>query len=248
MTSQTARRLLRLNRDFYREFAGEFSATRARLAPGTLRALRLCGNAASLLDVGCGDGRVGRALRDALVPNSILCYRGVDFSPRLLRMADLRARDFASVTADLSGPGWKRHPALEGMRFDCAVCFAVLFHIPGARRRARLLREIRELLAPGGRAVISVWQFLHLPRLRKRVIPWEAVGLSQNDVEAGDLLVDWRRGGRGLRYVHHFSEEELLALCRGAGFSVDQTYRSDGESGDLSLFAVLSDPPRPTPR
>jgi hypothetical protein len=32
------------------------------------------------------------------------------------------------------------------------------------------------------------------------------VGLSANDVDPGDYLLDWRSGGEGLRYIHHFSE------------------------------------------
>ena len=54
----------------------------------------------------------------------------------------------------------------------------------------------------------------------------------------GDYLLDWRRDGNGLRYVHHFNEEELAALASDSGFSVLETFNSDGESGNLGLYQV----------
>jgi hypothetical protein len=78
-----------------------------------------------------------------------------------------------------------------------------------------------------------------VPRLRKKIVPWRELGMRRRDVDRGDLLLDWRRGGRGLRYVHHFQPDELVGLCRLAGFEVTETYASDGATGDMSFFVVL---------
>ncbi len=66
----------------------------------------------------------------------------------------------------------------------------------------------------------SNWQFLNSPRLRKRIQPWTRAGLTADQVDPGDYLLDWRRGGEGLRYVHHFSPEELAELAAETGFRV----------------------------
>jgi hypothetical protein len=97
---------------------------------------------------------------------------------------------------------------------------------------------VRGLLTPKGRFVHSNWQFLNSERLRKRVHPWEEIGLSDSEVDPGDYLLDWRRGGFGLRYVHHFSEKELTALAAETGFGVVETFYADGETGDLGLYQV----------
>ncbi|HEY4691544.1 MAG TPA: class I SAM-dependent methyltransferase, partial [Anaerolineae bacterium] len=123
--------------------------------------------------------------------------------------------------------------------FDVAVCFSMLHHIPGARRRLRLMQAIRSVLKPGHRCAVSVWQFLHVPRLARKVVAWSEIGLQPGDVDAGDYLLDWRRGGRGLRYVHHFEEAELTDLCRRAGFDVVETFRSDGQTGNMGLYILL---------
>ncbi len=233
MRTSTARQLLRLNREFYDAFAADFSASRSRLQPGIMRALAALRPYHSLLDVGCGDGRVLAAGRRS-APG--IRYVGVDFSRQLLRRAPTSPRcDF--IHANLASPGWAaRLP--KGLA--AAVCFSLLHHIPGPRRRLRLLREINAALQPAGRCALSVWQFLQLPRLRRKIVPWEQIGLPQAAVDPGDYLLDWRRGGHGLRYVHHFAADELNALCMRAGFHVDESFRSDGESGALGLYLLLS--------
>jgi hypothetical protein len=57
-------------------------------------------------------------------------------------------------------------------------------------------------------------------------------------VEQGDYLLDWRRGGLGIRYVHHFSAEELARLAADSGFRIIESFDSDGKEGDLSLYQV----------
>jgi len=57
-------------------------------------------------------------------------------------------------------------------------------------------------------------------------------------VDAGDYLLDWRSGGEGLRYVHHFGEAELRELAATTGFQVKEVFYSDGETGNLGLYQV----------
>jgi SAM-dependent methyltransferase len=127
---------------------------------------------------------------------------------------------------------------LQLSTFNLAFAFAVLHHIPGRERRVQLLCTVRELLAPDGRFIHSNWQFLRSERLRGRIHPWGEVGLSDAEVDPGDYLLDWRRGGFGLRYVHHFSEDELASLAAESGFRVLETFYADGETGDLGLYQI----------
>ena len=165
-------------------------------------------------------------------------YVGVDRSVALLARARAgpEAATLQLVEADLLTPAWvdALTPPEDG--FEAVVLFSTLHHVPCARRRRSLLGEIAALLAPEGRWAISVWQLLHLERMRRKIRPWSDAGIDEAELEPGDLLVDWRRGGRGLRYVHHFEPEELAELCEQAGLLVQEQYRSDGHSGDLGLY------------
>jgi tRNA (uracil-5-)-methyltransferase TRM9 len=120
--------------------------------------------------------------------------------------------------------------------FDYALAFAVLHHLPGESTVIQLLMQMRSLLAPGGKFIFSVWQFLNSPRLRQRILDWSEIGLAESQVEPGDYLLDWRRGGQGLRYVHHFTSDELQRLAIRCGFCCVDEFLSDGKGGNLSLY------------
>jgi hypothetical protein len=118
------------------------------------------------------------------------------------------------------------------------TAFAVLHHIPSKEIRLDILRAIHGLSAEDGRFVLSNWQFLNSEKLKARVKPWKEVAIRESEVDAGDYLLDWRSGGVGLRYVHHFSESELSRLAQESGFIVLETFYSDGETGNLGLYQL----------
>jgi SAM-dependent methyltransferase len=232
----TIARLLDLNRTFYQTFATQFSITRQRLQGGVLRILETIQPEASVLDLGCGNGELARALarRGHQGP-----YVGLDLSAGLLAEARRNAPEHMPITfiqADLAAPGWELR--LPAAAFEVILAFAVLHHIPGAQLRRQILRQVWAQLSPAGRFVHSEWQFLNSPRLRARLQPWEKCGLTAAEVDPGDYLLDWRRGGQGFRYVHLFTISELATLAAETGFTSLETFFSDGEEGKLGLYQI----------
>lgn len=229
-------RLLTLNEQFYQTFALQFSQTRQRLQPGVRRLLPVLLNQASLLDLGCGNGELVRTLARLRFSGH---YTGLDFSADLLRLAQQglpEGFDASFVQANLARPDWEAQ--LPRARYAAILAFAVLHHLPGMALRRDLLERVRQLLSPGGLFLHSNWQFLRSERLRARLQPWSKAGLAEEQVEPGDYLLDWRQGGSGLRYVHHFSEAELAHLAAETGFRIQESFSSDGRHGDLSLYMV----------
>lgn len=252
MDSDTINRLIELNRQFYQSFAAPFSETRRRLQPGVRRLLQDVAPQADILDLGCGNAEVLIELRKT---GHRGLYAGVDFSLPLLTIASTPGLDIpiivapaadSSITmalqeqrscffeADLSRNGWD--DPLGERKFQIVVGFACLHHIPGESNRAQLLRSVYNRLHPGGSFWLSVWQFLNSVRLKRRLQPWELVGLAPDQVDPGDYLLDWRHGGYGLRYVHSFGAQELTELAEKTGFQVETAFYSDGEGGKLSLY------------
>jgi hypothetical protein len=90
----------------------------------------------------------------------------------------------------------------------------VLHHIPSDEIRLEILRTVHDLLAEGGKFIHANWQFLNSEKLKARIKPWEDAAVSESDVDAGDYLLDWRSGGQGLRYVHHFTEADVEGETR----------------------------------
>jgi 2-polyprenyl-3-methyl-5-hydroxy-6-metoxy-1,4-benzoquinol methylase len=237
MDSSTAQRLLALNRDFYERFGADFSATRQRLQPGVTRILETLRGDESILDLGCGNGELARTLARRGQRGS---YLGLDFSLFLLREADSSPEGFSArfLAMDLTQLSVFSDQLSVADGWSVVTCFAVLHHIPSRELRFRLLGMVNKLLAPSGRFIHSNWQFLNSAKLRRRVQPWERAGLTASDVDEGDYLLDWRRGGEGLRYVHQFSEEELAELAESTGFRVVESFHSDGEGGRLGLYQM----------
>jgi len=237
MRPEIAKRLIELNRKFYTDFGESFSATRGRIQPGVRRIIDSLDGDETILDLGCGNGELARTL----ARNGHLgAYLGLDFSLPLLADAESVPEGFNVEfrETDLTQlPVISNQLSVTG-HWKLITSFAVLHHIPSKDLRLNLLKTIHELLAEDGLFIHSNWQFLNSPRLRQRVKAWSEAGLSEADVDEDDYLLDWRSGGTGLRYVHHFNEEELAELAEAGNFQIVDTFYSDGKEGNLAVYQV----------
>ena len=245
MENQIVEKINHINQEFYRNFAKSFSATRGRIQPGVARLLAQSTQIDGWLDIGCGNGTLAQALIERGFGGR---YLGCDFSRGLIEEARQRvdslqrtsdiSLDFQCV--DISRSGWADE--IEGGQWGTISAFAVLHHIPSFEERADLCRQIRSLLPPNHMFYLSVWQLQNSPRLIARVKPWQTVGIQDDQVEEGDVLMDWRAGklqgepSEALRYVHIFTEGELEQLAQQANFKIVKNFYSDGKEGNLALY------------
>ena len=237
MNEDTASRLIEINREFYTQFGGSFSATRQRIQPGVRKVLERFTGDESILDLGCGNGELARELGRR---GHRGFYLGVDFSLPLLRDAESQPGGFFTrfMTMDLTRlvENLEELSAIGG--WSVVTAFAVLHHIPSYDLRLNILRVVKQLLTGDGMFIHSNWQFLNSEKLKSRIQDWSKVGIAQADLDPGDYLLDWRSGEHGLRYIHHFDEQELDELARDSGFGVVDAFYSDGETGNLGLYHI----------
>ncbi len=230
MDESTALRLNAINRAFYRQTARDFDATRQRPWSGwarLLRSVRL--PVRSVLDIGCGNGRFGRfvAARQA----DSFDYCGIDSNTDLLAYASAHLQRYPHVRADLlvrdilNQPWPKRGTQL-------VTLFGLLHHVPGLEKRRSLLRAAADCVLPGGWLAFTAWRFLDSARFQRRIVPWS----DDIQVEAGDYLLDWRRGSRAVRYCHHIDDAEHESLITATGLRVVDDYREDG---GLNRYTIL---------
>jgi len=245
MKADIVEKLHRLNQEFYQSFSSSFSLTRQRIQPGVRKIMQSLREGKNLLDIGCGNGN----LAVELVKNDWGgTYLGIDFSEDLVGIANKKVStlrsdvqiDLKFQTVDILQNGWIEK--LPQIHWDRALMFAVLHHIPGNETRKDVLRSIRSFFPVGRPFFLSVWQIQNSPRLLQRIRTWKEIGMEENQVDPGDVLMDWRaqnpgeEGKPGLRYVHLFTENELNQLATETGFRVIDQYYSDGKEGNLALY------------
>jgi SAM-dependent methyltransferase len=150
-----------------------------------------------VLDAGCGPGFYAEALLAAGAR-----VTAVDGSPRMVELARARVGDAATVgVADLEQP-----LGLPDDAFDVVVCALVVHHV---HHRVPMLAELRRVLRPGGRLVLST---VH------PTADWLRLGGSYFDVEI--VREQWNDG-----WPVQFVRQPLEAWCEEfheAGFAIDR--------------------------
>ncbi len=101
-------------------------------------------DAAHVLDVGCGTGRSGRALRDA----GFVSIVGCDLSPKALAYAEATGVYERVVEVDLQ----QLPTPFANDEFDALSCVGVLTYVPDT---GATLREFSRLVRSGGTIVFS---------------------------------------------------------------------------------------------
>ncbi len=175
MEQDIAERLINLNKQFYGDFAKQFSSTRQRLQPGVKQIIAQLPLNTSILDLGCGNGELCIQLHKMGFHGT---YVGIDFSTQLVNIANNRWKDYfhsehvkqardiqnqnpVFLESDITCEGW--HSDLPIQKFNSVFLFSVLHHIPSKRLHLRVLKDIYQVLFSGGKLFHSEWQFLKVP-------------------------------------------------------------------------------------
>jgi ubiquinone/menaquinone biosynthesis C-methylase UbiE len=170
----------------------------------------------SVIDVACGTGIVARVARERLGPEAWIV--GVDVAPAMLAVA--RTVD---PTVDWRQGNAVSLPVSAGEQFTVLTCHQGLQFMPD---KPAAIREMRRVLAPGGRVAIATWRSLEdIPGMR------DLNAVAERHVGP---IVDSR---------HSFGDATALkGLLVDAGFShVNvQTLEHDVHFADGALFARLN--------
>jgi SAM-dependent methyltransferase len=238
MDRATQRALATHNREFYQAHAAHFSATREHPWPGWQRIADGLSHPGSLdvLDVGCGNGRLGAYLQSARTP-APLRYTGVDGCAPLLADARKRLPDAVLREADLVQDPLDQ--ALPRGPFDLVCAFGVLHHVPGFNRRRALVEALAERVEPNGWLALAFWRFAERPRFTHRTRDWSLLpAIDPGALEPGDHLLGWGQAG-AVRYCHASDDREIDALVERLGLPLRDDFEADGREGDLNRYLVF---------
>lgn len=181
-------------REVYEKIAKHFSNTRVytwawirgfieRQPPNSL-----------IYDIGCGNGR-------NMNPDSDKKFIGIDNCREFLKIC--RERGLEVVEASMTSI-----PLLSGTA-DAIICIAAFHHLSKMDDRILALLEMKRLVKPGGRILISVWAKEQPTKTRRTFDRY------------GDNMVRWDKFGEKYdRYYYIFEKKEIERLFRTAGLTI----------------------------
>lgn len=218
MKKESVEKLLALVKNSYQEIAASFDVSRRKeLWPEAKRLAEEVRDGQSVLDAGCGNGRLLEGLSGREIN-----YVGFDNSSALIEKAreNYPGRHFKVVDIleeDVSDK-------LPIKKFDHIFCLAVLSHVPSQELRQTALQNLVFCLAPGGRLVLSVWNLGAKNKYQRLLFcqRWRRI-LGRTEMGSRDLVFPWKdsRGREiGQRYYHVFNRQELKRLARHSGLKL----------------------------
>jgi len=151
-----------------------------------------------ILDVGCGNCR-------NLLPfaNSGFECHGIDFSPNMVEAAKENCKK-NKIKVKLNVADADELP-YKNAYFDYLISLSVIHHLDTKDKRIKAMQEIKRVLRPGGKALVSVWNKLQ----------WKFVFKPE------DIYVPWQRKGMEyMRYYHFFNHWEMIRLIKGTDLRI----------------------------
>jgi len=199
MSSTLLQRIITADNNFYQKQGESFHRTRQHSWPSWGK-ITLSG-VTSVLDVAGGNGRFYQFLQKNHYQGT---YLNVDASTTLLQASGLPATMLLPLDILVHydrGQDWR--DALAAKSYDLICCFGFLHHVPQAAWREQLLRDLLDLLAPGGQLWVSFWQFI--PQKSNLII---------QDLGGSDYWLSWQGGRETARFAHFASDDEIQNLIK----------------------------------
>ncbi len=190
----------------YDSIADSFAATRTTPWPEVVGFESRLSRGLLILDVACGSARHTKVLanRHRVV--------GLDSAGELLAHARRNEPRASYVLGDMVSLPFPPNT------FDAAICIASVHHLATESERLAAVTELRRILRPAGKALITVWSL-------------EAEDFADHAARGeADVWVPWRGGGPpdAARFYHLFREGELEALCVVGGFQGERFFGREG--------------------
>ena len=155
----------------------------------------------TVLDVGCGDGRLVSGLPQGVI------YLGFDFSRVLLESARMTYPERQFLYGDVCDKSvWARL-----QQYDAVFSIALLHHLPTRERQLELMVEMNQHVKTGGLLFLTTWNLWHEQMAQK--------GIERENLKAGEVI-EMKFDQTPGRYVVAIDLPYLTGLLSEAGWEV----------------------------
>lgn len=183
-------------KDVYEKIANHFSHTRVyswSWITEFLENIHSKNENSLIYDLGCGNGR------NMNFKN--LKFIGIDNCENFINIC--KCKNLNVIKSEIT------NTQLPSNSADAIICIAVIHHLVSEENRLRALLEIKRLIKPGGKILLSVWS-INQPKKTRR-----------NFKSYGNNIVLWNNYGESYeRYYYIFKIDELKSLIKKAGLYI----------------------------
>ena len=177
----------------YENIADRFNNTRAYTWTWIDEFLNNIVYGSLVYDIGCGNGRN--------MLNKNLNFIGVDNCKNFIKICT--NKNLNVIDANITNIPLKSNSA------DAIICIAVLHQLSNDLNRLKALTEMKRLVKPGGKILLSVWS-INQPKKTRRTFN-----------NYGNNIVLWNNYGKIYeRYYYIFKLEEIKDLFKKAGLQM----------------------------
>jgi|TARA_B110000259_G_scaffold188436_2_gene247403 SAM-dependent methyltransferase len=180
-------------RNVYQDIAHHFNNTRVYKWSWVVDFLNKFGDNNLILDLGCGNGR-------NMVHNNIK-FIGIDNCDKFINIC--KGKGLEVYNSNITRINLKSELA------DGIICIAVFHHLSTVEHRIEALKEMKRLVKPGGKILISVWS-INQPANSKRHFN-----------NFGNNIVIWDSYGTNYeRFYYIFEVNEIKELFKSVGLNL----------------------------
>lgn len=165
------------------------------------------------IDIGCGNGR-----HLIYMANKTRIAIGIDASIKMIEICKkkINAKNILLICGNACNLPFK------DKKIDFALFIATLHNIRGKENRIKALKELKRVLKPNGKALISVWA--------KWQDRWRWYFVKEflkfwRSYEHGDIYIPWRKDGLNVnRFYHLYSKREFKNDILKAGLKIEKLW------------------------
>lgn len=210
MREKKAKKLLNKVKNTYSHIADDFSATRVKHEKELGLILPYIKANTTILDVGCGNGRVYHFLSQKHLPE--YNYIGFDNTKAFINICKKKYPSAVFLDGDILKLPCKNNFS------DLTLYVRSLHHIPSEEYRRKAIAEAMRVAKPGGTLYISVWNLWQKKYIHNIIIGILRSLLTFGSYDYNDLFIKWGKNHK--RYYHAFTIHELRNLATSSGFSI----------------------------
>lgn len=180
-------------KEVYEEIAPHFSNTRSYKWSWVIEFLDSLKTDSIVYDLGCGNGRN--------MDHGSLKFIGIDNCESFVSIC--KSKNLSVINSNITKIPLNNNSA------DAIICIAVFHHLSSMENRIQSLLEMKRLVKPGGKILISTWS-INQPQKTRRTFN-----------NYGNNIVLWNSYGKVYeRYYYIFKLDEIKELIKKVGLII----------------------------